>query len=210
MVCVISPFEPRTLFILPFPYEELVPYYLDAEQIMNVNTGYARGSSIQEILLRRLRSNGFPAATDTPLAVDLESTKYGQIHSNAFFSSLNFLAYALNNRPFDLAVNTSLKEHKNDARICWSWASFLLSWCFVWKKWFEHICRRLISRSEGMAVNVHCYGDAPVTKPLRNDFSVYALVNQNCGRSMPEKYWKSEWQRVKNINSLHIIRVHST
>lgn len=90
----------------PISYEQMVPYYLIAEQIMNVTAGYAAGSSIQQILLNRLRSNGFHDATDTPMAVDLEPTKYGQVHSNVFFSSILFLSYALNIRPFDLAVNT--------------------------------------------------------------------------------------------------------
>ncbi len=90
----------------PITYDELVPYYLTAEQIMNVTSRYAAGSSIQNLLLERLRSNRFPGATDIPLAADLEATHYGQIHSNVFFSSIMFLAYALNTRPFDLAVRT--------------------------------------------------------------------------------------------------------
>lgn len=89
---------------LPIPYKDLIPYYLIAERIMNVNQGYTAGSFLQEILLRRLRSGGFPEAQDLPLAVDLEVTKFGRIHSNVFFSSIIFLAYALNLHPFDLAV----------------------------------------------------------------------------------------------------------
>lgn len=38
------------------------------------------------------------------MAVDLEPTKYGMIHSNVFFSSIIFFAYALNLRPIDIAV----------------------------------------------------------------------------------------------------------
>lgn len=106
--------NPESFLSWPISYEELLPYYLTAEQIMNVNTGYAKGSSIQEILLNRLRSNGFPSATDTPLTVDLEATKYGQIHSNVFFSSIHFLAYALNIRHFDLAVNTRAVQVMTD------------------------------------------------------------------------------------------------
>ena len=90
----------------PIPYQELVPYYLTAEQIMNVTGAYAKGSALQEKLLHRLRFGGFPDATDLPLAVDLDVTRYGQLHSNVFFSSLIFMAYALNMKPFDLAVNT--------------------------------------------------------------------------------------------------------
>lgn len=90
----------------PIPYKEITSYYLIAEEIMNVNTGYAKGSSIQQTLLERLRSNGFPDAQALPLAVDLDATQLGVVHSNVFFSSINFLAYAMNIRPFDLAVNT--------------------------------------------------------------------------------------------------------
>ncbi|MDQ8737118.1 GMC oxidoreductase [Paenibacillus sp. LHD-38] len=90
----------------PISYEQLIPYYLIAEQMMNVNTRYAEGSSIQQVLLNRLRANGFPSAADTPMSVDMEPTKYGHVHSNVFFSSIIFLSYALNKRPFDLAVNT--------------------------------------------------------------------------------------------------------
>ncbi|MFC4768666.1 GMC oxidoreductase [Effusibacillus consociatus] len=73
---------------------------------MNITRFYSKGSALHEMLLDRLRFGGFPEATDIPMAVDLEVTKYGQVHSNVFFSSILFLAYALNTRPFDLAVNT--------------------------------------------------------------------------------------------------------
>lgn len=76
---------------------------------MNVTRSYANGSSLQEILLKTLRSGGFPDVADLPLAADLEVTKYlkyGQIHSTVFFSSILLLGYALSFRPFDLSVNT--------------------------------------------------------------------------------------------------------
>ncbi len=73
---------------------------------MNVTTNYTKGSALQEILIKRLLTGGFPEARDVPLATDLEGTKYGQVHSNVYFSSIDFLAYALNIRKFDLAVNT--------------------------------------------------------------------------------------------------------
>ncbi|MCA0757201.1 GMC family oxidoreductase [Paenibacillus sp. N4] len=104
---MVSPrLNPEDFHTWPITYDELVPYYLTAEQMMNVTSKYAAGSSIQQILLERLRSNGFPGATDTPLAADLEPTRFGRVHSNVFFSSIDFLAYALNTRPFDLAVRT--------------------------------------------------------------------------------------------------------
>ncbi|MFC4768665.1 GMC oxidoreductase [Effusibacillus consociatus] len=98
--------QPIDFKLWPISYQDLVSYYLTAEQIMNVTGAYARGSSLQETLLHRLHFGGFPDAADLPLAVDLAGTKYGQVHSNVFFSSIIFLAHALNRRPFDLAVNT--------------------------------------------------------------------------------------------------------
>ncbi|MDQ0900668.1 GMC oxidoreductase [Paenibacillus sp. V4I7] len=97
---------PEEIKSWPISYQELVPYYLTAEQIMNVTGAYAKGSALQEKLLQRLRFGGFPDATDLPMAVDLDVTRYGQLHSNVFFSSIIFMAYALNMKPFDLAVNT--------------------------------------------------------------------------------------------------------
>ncbi|MFC4768656.1 GMC oxidoreductase [Effusibacillus consociatus] len=88
----------------PVTGKEMKLYYSIAEQIMNVTSAYTKGSSITQLLLQRLRENGFPEADDYPVAVDLQTTKYGEIHSNVFFSSINFLAAALNRRPFDLAV----------------------------------------------------------------------------------------------------------
>ena len=99
-------FDPSAFKTWPITYKDLAPYYLIAEKIMNVTTQYNKGSSLQEILIERLLAGGFPEATDVPLATDLEGTKYGQVHSNVYFSSIDFLAYALNIRKYDLAVNT--------------------------------------------------------------------------------------------------------
>jgi gluconate 5-dehydrogenase len=84
---------------------EMDIYFRIAERIMKVTTSYAQGSSIQNILMNRLHANGIPEATDVPVAIDMNGSHLGEIHSNAWFSSLNFLAYALNDRPFDLALN---------------------------------------------------------------------------------------------------------
>ncbi|RBW68844.1 GMC family oxidoreductase [Bacillus taeanensis] len=94
----------------PVSEKEMNYYYSIAEQVMNVTTGYTKGSSIQEILLKRLRENNFPEAADVATPSDLESTKYGEIHSDVFWSSLSMFAYALNHKPFDLAVNARAVE----------------------------------------------------------------------------------------------------
>lgn len=55
--------------------------------------------------MNRLLAGGVLEATDMPLAIDMTGPRMGEIHSNAWFSSIHFLAYALNNKPYDLAVN---------------------------------------------------------------------------------------------------------
>jgi choline dehydrogenase-like flavoprotein len=94
----------------PVTKKEMDFYYNIAEQVMDVSTEYMKDSSLQEILLNRLRENGFPEAADVPAPADLEPTKYGQIHSDPFWSSISALAYALNRKPFDLAVNANAVE----------------------------------------------------------------------------------------------------
>lgn len=99
-------FEPSAFRSWPITYSEIEPYYEISEKVMSVTKSYAKGSALQEILLERLLMGGFPEATDISISADLEGTKYGQVHSNVFFSSLIFLAYALNRRKFDLAIHT--------------------------------------------------------------------------------------------------------
>ncbi|WP_219638943.1 GMC oxidoreductase [Cohnella sp. CFH 77786] len=99
-------FPPFTFETWPISYRELVPYYNIAERVMKVNTSYALGSAIQDILLDRSRSGGLPEAATVPLALDPQVTQFGQVHSNPAFSSIDFMARALNARPFDLAVRT--------------------------------------------------------------------------------------------------------
>lgn len=89
----------------PVTIKEMGYYYNVAEEVMNVTRDYTKGSSITEVLVHRLRDSGFPESAGLPMAVDLEPTKYGQIHSNVFYSSMNLFAYSLNLRSFDLAVN---------------------------------------------------------------------------------------------------------
>lgn len=99
-------FNPAAFESWPISYKDIMPYYMIAERIMNITSDYAKGSSLQDTLLERLLMGGFPEAADIRMAADLDGTKYGQVHSNVFFSSIIFLAYALNIRQFDLAVNT--------------------------------------------------------------------------------------------------------
>lgn len=94
----------------PVSAEELQFYYSIAERVMKVTSFYHEGSYFTTILLDRLHKQGFPDAIPMPVAVDREPTKYGQIHSNASFSSIVFFAEALNRRPFDLAINSRAVE----------------------------------------------------------------------------------------------------
>lgn len=94
----------------PVSLEEMESYYNIAEEMMNVTNTYTKGSSITQILLQRLRDNGFYNADDIPIATDLDETRYGRLHSNVFFSSIVFFARALSHRSFDLAVNSYATE----------------------------------------------------------------------------------------------------
>jgi choline dehydrogenase-like flavoprotein len=90
----------------PVSLQEINKYYNIAEKVMNVTPFLTQGSSLQEIMLQRLRENGFHSATNLPRTLNHQPTIYGQIQSSAFFSSLDFLAMALIRKPFDLAVKT--------------------------------------------------------------------------------------------------------
>ncbi|KRE47354.1 GMC oxidoreductase [Paenibacillus sp. Soil522] len=107
--------HPSEFLTWPLTYQELMPYYNIAEKVMNVSGDFLEDSTAQDVLLNRLWENGFPNVSYTPLAVYTKSSKYGKIFSTPFFSSINFFAYALNRRPFDLAIHASAVEvlHKN-------------------------------------------------------------------------------------------------
>ncbi|KRE45379.1 GMC oxidoreductase [Paenibacillus sp. Soil522] len=107
-------FDPSAFITWPITYKDILPYYLIAEQVMNVTTAYTRDSALQQVLLDRSRSNGFPEAQTMPIAIDLGTTKYGQVHSNPIFSSINFIAYAINIRSIDLSVNTPVVQVLTD------------------------------------------------------------------------------------------------
>ncbi|NOU85413.1 GMC family oxidoreductase [Paenibacillus sp. LMG 31460] len=103
---LVSPrFPPSAFAEWPLSYEEINPYYNIAEQVMNVGPDFFEDSSAQQVLFKRLQENGFPNVIPYPYAVYTKSSKYGKVFSNPFFSSIVFLAYALNLRAFDLAVS---------------------------------------------------------------------------------------------------------
>ena len=72
---------------------------------MKVNTSYALGSTVQDILLERSRSGGLPEDYDTA-RIRPPSHSVWASSLNPAFSSINFMANALNVRPFDLSVRT--------------------------------------------------------------------------------------------------------
>lgn len=89
----------------PVPIHEMETYYDMAERVMNVTDEYAKGSTLTEKLLDRLQQGGFPESRYMPIAADLHPTKFGEVHSDVFFSSFSLLAKASFLRPFDLAIN---------------------------------------------------------------------------------------------------------
>ncbi|NIK80302.1 gluconate 5-dehydrogenase [Paenibacillus castaneae] len=89
----------------PIHSRELAVYYGMAEKLMNVTRDYAKGSSMQNRLLKQLHANGVLEADDMPLAFDMTPSRQGEVHSNPWYSSINALAAAKFDRPYDLAVN---------------------------------------------------------------------------------------------------------
>lgn len=102
--------HPLDMITWPISVKEMGVYYNIAEEIMNVTSQYPVGSMMSRILLDRLRKGGFPESVYQPLAVDLQPTVQGEIHSNVWFSSILFAAKALNIRHFDLAVKARAVE----------------------------------------------------------------------------------------------------
>lgn len=106
-----SPRQPASELVdWPVPAREMDFYYTLAERAMSVTSSYTKGAWLTQMLLDRLQQNGFPEAVDEPLAVNLEPvSQYGVLNTNAFFSSIVFLAQALNGS-YDLAVNARVVE----------------------------------------------------------------------------------------------------
>ncbi|WAH38741.1 GMC oxidoreductase [Alicyclobacillus dauci] len=102
-------FHPLDFQTWPFTYQELLPYYQIAERVMGVSQKFTQRSTIQQNLLRRLRTIGYVEATDFPLAIDHNFRKNG-LHLSAVFSSINLFAHALNVGAFDLAVNARVVQ----------------------------------------------------------------------------------------------------
>jgi hypothetical protein len=86
----------------PVTAEEMEKYFNIAEEIMNVNRIHSKASAMNEVMLNRLRENGFPEVIPAPAAVDLDPEKV--VPSYGSFSSILFLALGLIRKPFDLAV----------------------------------------------------------------------------------------------------------
>ena len=89
----------------PIHPRELNVYYGMAEKLLHVTTDYAKGSSMQNRMLKLLHAGGILEANDMPLAFDMTPSRQGEVHSNPWYSSINALAAAKFDRPYDLAVN---------------------------------------------------------------------------------------------------------
>jgi len=94
----------------PINSRELNVYYGMAEKLMHVTTDYAKGSSMQNIFLKRLHAAGILEADDMPVAFDMTPSRQGEVHSNPWYSSINALAAAQFDRPYDLAVNAYVSK----------------------------------------------------------------------------------------------------
>ncbi len=89
----------------PISPQALNVYYAMAEEVLNTTTQYAKGSSMQKVMLNRLHASGIWEANNLPISFDMEPSHQGEVHSNPWFSSINTLASSLYDHPYDLAVN---------------------------------------------------------------------------------------------------------
>ncbi|MBA9027185.1 GMC oxidoreductase [Peribacillus huizhouensis] len=94
----------------PIHRRELNVYYGMAEKLLHVTTDYAKGSSMQNVFLKRLHAAGILEADDMPVAFDMTPSRQGEVHSNPWYSSINALAAAQFDRPYDLAVNAYVSK----------------------------------------------------------------------------------------------------
>jgi gluconate 5-dehydrogenase len=87
----------------PITYKDEGSSYNSVEEVLKISKEFTNDSLINDLLLERLRSNGFPQSIDTPIAIDISQSKFGKV-SDVFFSSIDFLARALNLCSFDLGI----------------------------------------------------------------------------------------------------------
>jgi choline dehydrogenase-like flavoprotein len=90
----------------PIPEQEMERYYNIAEQTMRVTSEFYNDSPLNKLFLDQLWGNHYTHAINAPMAVDLRKSEDAIIHSNVYFSSIEFLAEAMNYRPFDLCLKT--------------------------------------------------------------------------------------------------------
>ncbi|MCL7748322.1 GMC oxidoreductase [Halalkalibacter alkaliphilus] len=112
----VSPrYHPSDFKEWPITYDDLVTYYNIAEEVMKVTTEFVKDSNLHHTFLQRLRDSGYHDATTLPRAFDLNVSYYGKIRSNVLFSSLEFIAWALNWNGVDFAVNANVVKilHEN-------------------------------------------------------------------------------------------------
>lgn len=102
----------------PVPLPEMADYYTLAEKALNVSRRFSKNAPLTQMLLNSLQSNGFPDASEEPLAVNLAPpSEFGVMNTNPFFSSILFLAEALN-RPYDLAIHARAVKVLMDGNRC--------------------------------------------------------------------------------------------
>lgn len=89
----------------PIHRRTLDVYYGMAERLLHTTRDFAKGSSMQNVMMKRLHGEGILEADDMPLAFDMTPSRQGEVHSNPWYSSINALAAANFDRPYDLAVN---------------------------------------------------------------------------------------------------------
>ena len=100
----------------PINRRELDVYYDMAEKLLHTTTDYAKGSSMQNVFLKRLHAAGILEAKDMPVAFDMTPSHQGEVHRNPWYSSLNALAAAQFDRPYDLAVNAYVSRVNTENR----------------------------------------------------------------------------------------------
>ena len=76
----------------PIHRRTLNVYYGMAEKLLHTTRDFAKGSSMQNVMMKRLHGEGILEADDMPLAFDMTPSRQGEVHSNPWYSSINALA----------------------------------------------------------------------------------------------------------------------